>query len=161
MMRLTVAAVGRLRDGPQAALVEDYAARIRALGRIVGITAFDLTEVEAPKALTGDARCAREAALLAEAARGAARRVVLDERGRDLSSAAIAATIAGWRDEGAREIAFLIGGADGHAASTREAADLVMRFGAATWPHMLARAMLSEQIYRAMTILAGHPYHRA
>ena len=86
--------------------------------------------------------------------------MILDERGQSLSSAAFADKIGHWRDEGAAEIVFLIGGADGHAPQLAEKADLVVAFGKATFPHMLVRAMLVEQIYRVMTILSGHPYHR-
>lgn len=86
--------------------------------------------------------------------------VVLDERGAALSSAALAARLAAWRDEGRREARFLIGGADGHDAATRGAADLLLGLGPATWPHLLVRAMLAEQLYRAVSINAGHPYHR-
>lgn len=89
------------------------------------------------------------------------RTVVLDERGRDLASADLATLLARWRDDGAREVRFLIGAADGHDESTRKSADLLLGFGRATWPHMLVRAMLAEQLYRALSILDGHPYHRA
>ena len=88
------------------------------------------------------------------------RTVVLDETGADLSSPQLAAKLQGWQDGGAREVRFLIGAADGHDAATRAGADLLLGFGHATWPHMLVRAMLAEQIYRATTIVAGHPYHR-
>lgn len=88
------------------------------------------------------------------------RTVALDERGAALSSAALAAKLGQWRDEGVREVRFLLGPADGHTAETRERADLLLAFGPATWPHLLARAMLAEQLYRAFTILSGHPYHR-
>lgn len=88
------------------------------------------------------------------------RTVVLDERGRDLPSAELAALLARWRDDGAREVRFLIGAADGHDDATRAGADLLLGFGRATWPHMLVRAMLAEQLYRAVTIMEGHPYHR-
>jgi 23S rRNA (pseudouridine1915-N3)-methyltransferase len=87
--------------------------------------------------------------------------VVLDERGRDLPSADLAALLGRWRDDGVRETRFLIGAADGHDAATRDGADLLLCFGRATWPHMLVRAMLAEQLYRALSILDGHPYHRA
>ena len=86
--------------------------------------------------------------------------VVLDERGRTQGSAEFAAKLGRWRDDGMRECRFLIGGADGHPAAVRDSADLLLSFGSATWPHMLARAMLAEQLYRATAILAGHPYHR-
>lgn len=89
------------------------------------------------------------------------RTVALDETGRDLGSAALAAQLARWRDDGVREVRFLIGAADGHDPATRAGADLLLSFGKATWPHMLVRAMLAEQLYRATTIMAGHPYHRA
>jgi 23S rRNA (pseudouridine1915-N3)-methyltransferase len=89
------------------------------------------------------------------------RTVVLDERGQDLASADLAALLGRWRDDGAREVRFLIGAADGHDAATRGHADLLLGFGRATWPHMLVRAMLAEQLYRALSILDGHPYHRA
>ncbi len=90
-----------------------------------------------------------------------ARTVLLDERGKAMSSEDFAALLGKWRDEGVRETRFLIGAADGHSDAERAAADLLLAFGPATWPHMLARAMLMEQLYRATTILAGHPYHRA
>lgn len=89
------------------------------------------------------------------------RTVLLDERGKAMSSEAFAALLGKWRDEGVRETRFLIGAADGHSDAERASADLLLAFGPATWPHMLARAMLMEQLYRATTILAGHPYHRA
>ena len=89
------------------------------------------------------------------------RTVLLDERGKALASEDFAALLGRWRDEGVHEVRFMIGAADGHSDAERAAADLLLAFGPATWPHMLARAMLMEQLYRAVTILAGHPYHRA
>ncbi len=90
-----------------------------------------------------------------------AREVLLDERGQELSSEEFAALLGRWRDDGVREVRFLIGAADGHEAATRDQADLLLSLGAMTWPHMLARAMLAEQLWRATSILAGHPYHRS
>lgn len=90
-----------------------------------------------------------------------ARTVLLDERGEQLSSEAFAGLLGKWRDEGVREARFVLGAADGHSADERADADLLLAFGRATWPHLLARAMLLEQLYRATAILAGHPYHRA
>jgi 23S rRNA (pseudouridine1915-N3)-methyltransferase len=87
--------------------------------------------------------------------------VALDERGKALASEAFARRIAGWRDGGAQDLAFLIGGADGHAPAVRERADFLLSLGPMTWPHLMVRAMLAEQLYRAQQILAGHPYHRA
>lgn len=160
-MRLVIAAVGRLKSGPEAELVGDYAARIRNGGRKVGLTNFSLIEIEAPRGLEGPARIAREAALLEAAAPREARRIILDQRGESRSSNAFAKLLGDWRDQGAPAACFFIGGADGLSRNIRESAELSLAFGPATWPHMLVRAMLCEQIYRAMTILAGHPYHRA
>jgi 23S rRNA (pseudouridine1915-N3)-methyltransferase len=157
-MRLAVAAVGRLRGGPEAAIIDDYAARIRGLGRGLGVSAFDLREIEAPKGLSGEKRQEKESALLIEATPGA-RRIALDERGDNLTSEEFARRLAQLRDAGAAEVACLIGGADGHHPSLK--ADVRIAFGRATFPHMLVRVMLVEQIYRALTILSGHPYHRA
>lgn len=152
-MRLWIAAVGRLRAGPVKDVVEEYARR----------SPWPLTvrEVEVRKRLSGPELKRAEAALLLEAVPGDARLVALDERGRDLSSEAFAAKLGQWRDEGVGDLAFLIGGADGHDETIRERAALTVAFGRMTWPHMLARAMLAEQIYRAQTILEGHPYHRS
>lgn len=157
-MRLAIAAAGRLRSGPEADLIDDYAKRIRGLGRGLGFTAFDIREIEAPKGLAGEKRREREGALLWEAT-PQARRIALDERGDNLSSEDLARRIALMRDEGAGEAAFLIGGADGHHPALKP--DHRIAFGRATFPHMLVRVMLTEQIYRALTILSGHPYHRA
>ena len=87
--------------------------------------------------------------------------VVLDERGASLTSTALADKLGRWRDEGVREVRFLIGAADGHDEATRQSADLLLSLGPATWPHLLVRAMLAEQLFRATSILAGHPYHRS
>jgi 23S rRNA (pseudouridine1915-N3)-methyltransferase len=159
-MRILVAAVGRLRTGPEADLVNDYASRIRAGGRSVGLTRFDLVEVEATRGLEGVKRQERESAQLLEEARGASL-VALDERGDMMSSEAFAGWIARKRDSGCAAAAFLVGGADGHHPSLAARAELSIAFGRATFPHMLVRVMLVEQIYRAVTILSGHPYHRA
>lgn len=159
-MRLAIAAIGRLRGGPELDLINDYSARIRAIGRPLGVTNFEIRELEAPKGLSGAKRQERESALLDQSASPSAKRVILDERGQNIASEAFARQIARWRDDGVGEIVFMIGGADGHDRSLAAKADLVIAFGKATFPHMLVRAMLVEQIYRAMTILAGHPYHR-
>jgi len=87
--------------------------------------------------------------------------VLLDERGRALPSEELASALENWRDTGTREVRFVLGAADGHSEAERADADLLYAFGPATWPHLLARAMLMEQLYRATSILAGHPYHRA
>jgi len=159
-MRLVIAAVGKMRDGPQAALVDDYVKRASAVGRQIGFKGPDVLEVDAPKTLVGAQRQTAESKLLLNAAPAGAALFALDERGKPLASERLAETLARQRDEGAAAAAFLIGGADGHDQSLRNAALTCFSFGAATWPHMLVRVMLAEQLYRAMTILAGHPYHR-
>ena len=159
-MRLIIAAVGKMRGGPEAALMDEYAKRAGGLGRQIGFKGPDIVEVEAPKALAGAERQSAESKLLIEAAPRDAALYALDERGKPLSSEGLAEMLERQRDEGRGAAAFLIGGADGHDQSLRNAALTCFSFGAATWPHMLFRVMLAEQLYRAMTILAGHPYHR-
>ena len=160
-MRLQVCAVGRLRAGPEKQLVDDYLARLAAGGRAIGFSAIALNEVEEKKRLEGSALMAREAELLLAQIPAGARVIALDERGKNEGSEAFATRLGAWRDEGTPEVVFLIGGANGLAPEIRERADHLMSFGKMTWPHMLARVMLAEQLYRAVTILAGHPYHRA
>lgn len=160
-MRLRICAVGRLRAGPEQLLVEDYLARLSATGRAIGFPSASLAEVEERKRLEGAALMTREAELLLAHIPPGARVIALDERGRNEGSEAFAARLGAWRDEGAPEAVFLIGGANGLAPEIRERADHLMSFGKMTWPHMLARVMLTEQLYRSVTILAGHPYHRA
>ena len=138
-MQLHVVARGKIARSPEAELVERYAKRI--------VWPLKLTEL--PE------RGGSVAAPLTPF-----RTIVLDERGRDLTSAEFAAQLSRWRDDGVREARFWIGAADGHDEALRGSADLVLRFGAATWPHLLARAMLLEQLWRATSIIAGHPYHR-
>ncbi|MGO4725879.1 MULTISPECIES: 23S rRNA (pseudouridine(1915)-N(3))-methyltransferase RlmH [unclassified Inquilinus] len=152
-MRLTIAAVGRAKAGPLRDLFDEYVGR--------SAWPISLREVEARKGLAGPTLRREEAALLLAAVPAGAAAVVLDERGRDLDSAGLARVLGRWRDEGRGDAAFLIGGADGHDDAVRDRADLLLSFGRLTWPHMLARTMLAEQIYRAQTILSGHPYHRA
>ena len=155
-MRLHICAVGRLRAGPERALIEDYLMRFDRTGRALSLGPAMMHEVEAK---TGGGREA-EAALLARAIPDGALICALDERGRGVSSPEFAALLAGWRDGGAQDLALLIGGADGIAPALRDRAAASLSFGRMVWPHMLARVMLAEQLYRATTILAGLPYHR-
>jgi 23S rRNA (pseudouridine1915-N3)-methyltransferase len=154
-MKLWLAAVGRARPGPLRELYEDYAAR---LGAPFG--PLSLREIEVRPALPPDQRRAREGEQLLGAVPAGAILVALDERGRDFSSEELAGRLAAWREQAVADLAFLIGGADGHAEPVRARADLLLAFGRATWPHLLVRVMLAEQLYRARTILEGHPYHR-
>lgn len=160
-MRIGIYAVGRLRAGPEQSLIDTYMGRSQAAGRTLGITTSAITEVEEKRRLEGDALKAAEAGLLRQAIPRGARTILLDERGRMEPSEAFAARLGQWRDTGISDLAFVIGGADGHDAAFRDSADHLLAFGPMTWPHMLVRVLLSEQIYRAISILSGHPYHRA
>ena len=159
-MRLVIAAIGVLRRGAYLELADDYAARVRRTGPAVGISNLSIIDGEAPKSLQGAPRQDAEAKRLLKTAVKADRKIAMDERGRRMDSAAFARLIGDWRDAGVRETAFLIGGADGLRDDLRNDADAVIAMGDMTWPHQLARVMLCEQLYRAVTILAGYPYHR-
>ena len=139
-MLLHIIARGKIGRSPEAELVERYARRI---AWPLKLTELPETGGRIPEPLTP------------------LRTVLLDERGDSLSSEDLAELLRGWRDNGLREARFLIGAADGHSRADRDAADRLLAFGHATWPHLLARAMLLEQLFRATSILAGHPYHRA
>lgn len=155
-MRIDIAAVGRLRKGPEAALIADYLDRFAKTGRSLGLPAVSVVEVEDKRGLGMKA----EAELLSRALPAGAALVMMDERGDQPLSPDFAARIAKWRDE-ARDVCFVIGGADGLDPDLRARADWSISFGRMVWPHMLVRVMLAEQLYRAATILSGSPYHRA
>jgi 23S rRNA (pseudouridine1915-N3)-methyltransferase len=154
-MKVTICAVGRLRKSPELTLIEDYLDRFNKAGRSMGLGPAAIHEVEDKKNLGMEA----EAALLERAVPAGALLMTLDERGDLVSSPDFAARLGGWRD-GARDVAFVIGGADGIAPGLRARADWSLSFGRMVWPHMLVRVMLAEQLYRAGQILAGTPYHR-
>jgi len=156
-MRIHICAVGRLRNGPERTLIDDYLMRFDRTGRSLGLGPANLTEVE-DRTHSGQRA---EGALLARALPKGALVCALDERGKLMSSPDFAALLARWRDQGRQDAAFLIGGADGIDAPLRARADAALSFGKMVWPHMLARVMLAEQLYRAASILAGNPYHRA
>ena len=155
-MKLSLITVGKLRKGPEAALIEDYLTRFDRIGRNMGLGPATVIEVEDKK---GGGKPA-EAVLLSKALPEGATLVVLDERGKLLTSPEFATKLSGWRDQGQANLAFMIGGADGLDASLLSRADLKLSFGKMVWPHMLARVMLTEQLYRAASILSGAPYHR-
>jgi len=159
-MRIIVAAVGRLKRGPETELCERYAKRAAQTGRPLGLRAIDIIEIRESRAAEADKRRLEESIALANVIPQGAAVVLLDARGDDLDSATLAARLAQWRADDRPATVFVIGGPDGLAASLTEKPDLKLAFGAATWPHQLVRVMLLEQIYRAATILAGHPYHR-
>ncbi len=155
-MKVTICAVGRLRAGPEKALIDDYLARFDRTGRALGLGPAQVVEVEDRKG----GGMAGEAPLLARAVPKGALVCTLDERGEAMASPEFARRLGDWRDRG-RDVAFVIGGADGIDADLRGTADASLSFGAMVWPHMLVRVMLAEQLYRAASILAGGPYHRA
>lgn len=159
-MRLTIAAIGRLKAGPEPELADRYARLLDALGRAHGLGPLRI--IELPEARGGplEARRKDEGARLLDATADAGRRVLLDETGRAVESDNFAARIGQWRDDGIRETAWLIGGADGHGPDVRQAVPDTLSLSKLTLPHGLARVLLAEQLYRAITILAGHPYHR-
>ena len=157
LMRVHLCAVGRLRAGPERDLVSDYLQRFDRTGRALALGPAVEHEVEDRR----NAGMAAEAELLARAVPAGAVLVVLDERGKLMSSPEFAAQLGRWRDDGRQDVAFVIGGADGIDPALRARADLAISFGAMVWPHMLVRVMLAEQLYRAAAILAGTPYHRA
>jgi 23S rRNA (pseudouridine1915-N3)-methyltransferase len=156
-MRLHLCAVGRLRAGPERTLLDDYLQRCDRTGRALGLGPVTEHEVEDRRG----GGMAAEGELLARSIPAGAVVVVLDERGKTLSSPEFAAELSRWRDGGQQDAAFVIGGANGIDAGLRARAELAISFGRMVWPHMLVRVMLAEQLYRATTILAGSPYHRA
>jgi 23S rRNA (pseudouridine1915-N3)-methyltransferase len=156
-VRVSICAVGRLKAGPEATLIRDYLDRFDRTGRQLGLGPADVIEIDERKA----ANMSEEAVLLRKAMPSGALLCVLDERGKLMSSPNFADQIAHWRDAGRGHVVFMIGGADGLHPELRAEADAALSFGKMVWPHMLARVMLSEQIYRAATILAGSPYHRS
>jgi len=155
-MRVQLCAVGRLRAGPERTLIDDYLSRFDKTGRALGLGPASEVEVEDKKG--GGIRA--EADLLERAVPAGALICAMDERGKTMTSPEFAQRLAGWRDEGHRNVAFLIGGADGIAQDLRAKSNFKLSFGPMVWPHMLARVMLAEQLYRACGILSGSPYHR-
>lgn len=158
-MRIVLAAIGRMKQGPERELVARYLERARAGGRPLALTQFDVLEFAESRAGTAELRKDEEARLL-RAALPEGVVVALDERGRGLTSPALASHVGRWRDDGRPALSFVIGGADGLEPGFVRAADLVLSFSPLTWPHQMVRIMLAEQLYRITTILAGHPYHR-
>ena len=152
-MRIAVLAIGRARGDPAMRIFDDYMARLP--------WPHELKELQESRPLKAEKRMAREAEMLLGAVPDRALAIALDGGGRMLSSEDFARRIGAWRDDGVPCLAFLIGGADGHGAAVLKRADLALSFGPMVWPHLLARAMLAEQLWRAASILSGHPYHRA
>jgi 23S rRNA (pseudouridine1915-N3)-methyltransferase len=160
-MRILIAAVGRLKQGPERDLAADYRKRAAAVGKSFGLRDIELVEIRESRARDAERRRTEESIAIANVIPERAVVAILDERGDNLDSAKFAGLLRQWRAEEGPAACFIIGGADGLAASFRTRAKFTLAFGTATWPHQLVRIMLLEQLYRAGTILAGHPYHRA
>lgn len=160
-MRLSVIAVGRLKDGPERDLCERYQERAQGLARGLGFSGPEIVEIAESRGRRTEERRRDEARLIGERLPPSGLVIALDERGRNLDSDSFASRLAMARDAGTPAAALLIGGADGLDAQLRERAAWVLSFGALTIPHQIVRALVLEQLYRAMTIMAGHPYHRA
>jgi 23S rRNA (pseudouridine1915-N3)-methyltransferase len=160
-LRLHIAAIGKLKTGPEKMLANDYAGRIEVFGRKAGITSLKIGEWPESQNPNVKTRMEEEAKILWSAVPSSTITFVLDERGKSHSSEEFAALIRKHADQGANDLSFLLGGPDGHDATTRTKANHIIALGAMTWPHRLARIMLLEQIYRSLTIMMNHPYHRS
>jgi 23S rRNA (pseudouridine1915-N3)-methyltransferase len=160
-MRLVMIAIGRLKQGPERELAERYRKRFDDIGRKLGFRGVEIVEIPESRARDAATRIAEEAAAISAATPEKSVLVTLDERGENIDSAAFSCRLERWRDQSVSSTIFVIGGADGLSPDLRRNGNLAIAFGAATWPHQMVRIMLLEQLYRAATILAGHPYHRA
>jgi 23S rRNA (pseudouridine1915-N3)-methyltransferase len=159
-MRVLVLAVGRMKKGAEADIADRYLKRAVQAGRAIGLRSIEIVEIRESRAPDAERRKLEEAIAIANVIPDDAAVVLLDERGEGVGSAAFAEQIGRWRDAGQAVTAFVIGGADGLSDTLRDKARITLNFGQATWPHQLVRIMLLEQLYRAVTILSGHPYHR-
>jgi 23S rRNA (pseudouridine1915-N3)-methyltransferase len=160
-MRLLVIAIGRLKQGPERELAERYRERFDDIGRKLGFRGLEIQELAESRARDANSRIAEEAAAISAAIPPKSVLVALDERGDNIDSGTFAKNLARWRDDQIANTIFSIGGADGLSPELRRMAQMRMAYGSATWPHQMVRVMLLEQVYRAATILSGHPYHRA
>ena len=160
-MKIVVVAIGRLKQGPERELAERYRERFDDIGRKLGFRGLTIHEIPESRARDTATRISEEAAAIAATIPEKSVLVALDEHGKNVDSATFARQLGDWRDQGIANTIFAIGAADGLSPDLQRKAKLRIAFGSATWPHQMVRVMLLEQIYRAATILAGHPYHRA
>jgi 23S rRNA (pseudouridine1915-N3)-methyltransferase len=160
-MKLAVSAIGLLKAGPETELASDYQKRMSGIGRTAGITDLTIKEFAESRGATDALRKAEELKLLWSTVPDGTYTIALDERGKAMTSQDFATLLKRLADSGAKQTTFLIGGPDGHAPETRTKAGQILSFGPMTFPHRLLRVMLLEQIYRAVTIIVNHPYHRA
>jgi len=159
-MQVSIFAIGRMKSGAEQELSRRYLDRFAKIAAPIGLAFTGLREIAESRAPTSAQRQAQESAKLMEILSDATRLVLLDERGKDFSSPQFSQWLGLRRDEGDKAVIFALGGPDGHAQTARERSDLILSFGRATWPHQIARILLAEQLYRAATLLTGHPYHR-
>ena len=159
-MRLVICAIGRMKAGPESELLARYVDRAAKTGRQLGVSGVDIREFAESRERNMEARCLAESGALLRSLSASARIIAMDETGRDETSLGLAGIVQDALDNGTGELAFMIGGPDGHGAELLSRANAVLRMGKMTWPHQLARVMLAEQIYRALSIRTGHPYHR-
>lgn len=160
-MRIGICAVGRMKAGPERDLADRYFDRFAKSGPSVGFEFTGVGEIVESRAKSADERRREESRKIADMQAEGAALFLLDERGRDFTSEDFSRELADLRDQGRRHLTIVIGGPDGHDPLFRKSAERTIAFGALTWPHQLVRVMLAEQLYRAATILSGHPYHRA
>jgi len=160
-LRVGIIAIGRMKQGPERELVARYLDRAQAGGKSLGLSGFAVTELSESRASAAATRKLEEARAIRDLLSGGTTLIALDERGTAMGSEAFAKTLGTWRDGGRGAVTFLIGGADGIDPELLKSAELTLSFSPLTWPHQLVRIMLAEQLYRATTILSGHPYHRA
>lgn len=160
-MKIIVHAVGRMKTGPEKQLADRYFERFAKSGPAIGLEFAGIAETAEGRAQSASERRREEGQKLQTHLQPGTALMLLDERGKNLSSEEFAGRIGLWRDGGRKALVIAIGGADGHDQPLRDQADLMVSFGALTWPHQLVRVMLSEQLYRTATILSGHPYHRS
>lgn len=158
-MKIAIVAIGRLKRGPEREIAERLLSRAATAAKQFGIV-FDTREIAESRAATAEQRADQEAAAILATISDKTVLVALDERGKTIDSRAFAGHVEKWRGDGVADVVFTIGGADGHGAALLKRANLRLAFGAMTWPHQLVRLMLAEQLYRSITILLGHPYHR-
>jgi 23S rRNA (pseudouridine1915-N3)-methyltransferase len=158
---MLITAIGKLKAGPERDLCDRYLDRAQKSGRAIGLTRIDVREWPESRAARSEDRRAEESALVSAELASGAKLILLDEHGSNPTSPQFAALIGENRDRGVTDLVFAIGGPDGHGPALLTRATDIVAFGAMTWPHQVMRVLLAEQIYRATTILSGHPYHRA
>jgi len=159
-MRISIAAIGKLKSGPERDLVQRYLERSSGAGKVLGLSGFTVSEFGEARGDNAAQRKKDEAKHLLGYCPDDAIVIALDERGRSMPSVDFSKKLANFRDDGSRNMVFIIGGPDGLDAEVRKRANLILSFSPLTWPHQIVRALLCEQIYRAITIMSGHPYHR-